>query len=322
MENQAKLPKKKKLRVSRRLTIILLLAATLIAGYFIFRNTFFQFRPGEETESDIPLSSGQEISFDFGYPSALRGWREYAFNKKSEYKIEPDEYGEMTLHATSKDAYSTIFKIVNVPIETRPVLSWQWRVKKFPDGKTHSKLGADGENDFAIRVCAVFTKNNPFASDVIQYVWDDHFPEDTADKSPYKKSVRIIVAHSGAPQSKEWVEETRDLAKDYERVFGKPPQNNLRAVSIITSSDDLHTETEAYVRKIEIKESVVPVPEQPKWRFDLGKGISDAQKNVGKILGKLNPKFLTKYFSLPWKRGRKAQTLSAPADSSGATGAN
>ena len=207
----------------------------------------------------------QTIDIRFDQPQILNEWHEHVFNKKSQYKIESDEQGETALHASSHDTFSAIFKVIKVPVRLHPILSWEWRAVKFPTGKKYQGLGAPGENDFAIRVCAVFAKNNPFATKIVQYVWDDHYPVGTRDKSPYSDNVRMLVVHSGPQPSKTWALESRDLIKDYELVFGEPPSGNFRAISIVSNSDDTHTESEAYVRRIGIEKSVMET-DTHKWK--------------------------------------------------------
>jgi len=77
---------------------------------------------------------------------------------------------------------------------------------EFPSGKKPSTLGPEGENDFALRLCAVFASNNPFKKEIIQYVWDNRFPEGTRGVSPYDENVRRLVVQSGPPEPPDgWV---------------------------------------------------------------------------------------------------------------------
>ena len=244
------------------IAIALFILAGILWLFFALTNL-----PTSSKEAEEMASSGtsQTVDIRFDRPQSLNDWHEHVFNKKSRYKIEPDEQGETALHASSRDTFSFIFKIIKVPVRSHPILSWEWRAVKFPTGKKYQGLGAVGENDFAIRVCAVFAKNNPFATKIVQYVWDDHYPIGTHDKSPYSDNVRMLVVHSGPPQPKTWALESRDLIKDYELVFGEPPSGSLRAISIVSNSDDTHTESEAYVRRIWINKSVME-PGAHKWK--------------------------------------------------------
>ncbi len=305
----------RKKRANPNVVILLLLAAVAsLAVFFIFFYPSYRIGlrsvpPEEELE---PV--GGTIRIDFNYAGALRDWHDYAFSRKSVYRIEPDETGALALRATSRDAYSSIFKVINVPIESRPILSWQWRAVKFPTGKKNTDLGAEGENDFAIRVCVVFTKNNPFASDIIQYVWDDRFPEETYAKSPYKKNVRIIVARSGVPKPGEWFTETRNVYEDYQRVFGRPPQDNLRAVSVITNSDDTKSESEAFVRYIEISKSKVVVPVEKKSFFDIGRRMRETGETSRRFFGAIFRPL--KHVPGPWKNGNTNDSGQIPSQQS------
>lgn len=208
-----------------------------------------------------PLSQGPAagkvvdvVDIYFDNPAALKDWREYVFNKKSEYKVELDPNREMVLHASSRGSYSTIFKTVNIPLAARPILAWQWRVRKFPSHKKYQSLGAVNENDFAIRICAIFAKNNPLSTEVVQYLWDDYFPVGAHVPSPYSKNVRMLVVESGKPaSSEEWFTEKRDLLDDYEKLFGKTRFSDLKAIAIISNSDDTQTESEAFVKRIWIE---------------------------------------------------------------------
>ena len=63
-----------------------------------------------------------------------------------------------------------------------------------------------------------------------------------------------MVAESGPPaSSKEWVTERQDVADDYKKLFGKIHFNELKAIAIISNSDDTQTESEGYIKRIWIE---------------------------------------------------------------------
>ena len=93
-------------------------------------------------------------------------------------------------------------------------------------------------------------------SDVIQYVWDDHFPEGVYVESPYSKRVRILVVRSGRTANQDgWVAEKRDLVKDYEMLFGKQPRGSLLAIGLMSDSDNTGTVAEALYRHFAIEKT-------------------------------------------------------------------
>ncbi len=261
-------------------------------------------------EETIPQADGHTLlHISFTEPASLKGWRAYTFNGKSNYEVEKDRSGQMALHASSKSAYSALFKIVNIPLSAQPQLSWEWRVVKFPSNKKSPDLGADGENDFALRICAIFGKNNPFNTDVIQYIWDDRFPEGTSAPSPYDKNVRMLVVHSGLPASPEgWVKETRDIAQDYEKLFGKKSFDHFRAVAIMANSDDTRTESDAWLKEIRV-ETPPGVHYQPKRPR---RGIKGAFKKIYHGANKVRHKIPVPKIPLP-KHEHTAQAEPSPA---------
>lgn len=239
----------------KRLLILLLLIAAGSGAVFLILCSLLSVILEPVPQENFPVSKPVSVvDIRFDHPSVLRGWKEYAFNGKSQYKIEPDPAGETVLHASSRDTYSSLYKVVNVPLEAKPVLSWEWRADKFPANKKHEKFDARGENDFAVRVCAIFGRNNPLMTEIIQYIWDDYFPAGTHAPSPYSKNVRMLVVRSGAPAAGGgWVSEKRDVVRDYEMLFGRRRYPNLRAVAVTTNSDDTHTEAGAYIKRIWIE---------------------------------------------------------------------
>ncbi len=238
---------------TRRIIFFILVGVACLTFFLMLRKMFpniFSFRSNR-------LSTGKIVNVlnvSFDDPSRLKDWREYVFNKRSEYKVEPDPNGEMVLHASSHGGYSMIFKVVNIPLEARPILAWQWRAEKFPIKKNRNGLGAENENDFSIRICAIFAKNNPLLTEIVHYIWDDYFPPGTHASSPYSKNVRMLVVTSNkSASSKEWVTVKRDVARDYKQLFGTTHYRDLKAIAIISNSDDTQSESEAYIKRIWIE---------------------------------------------------------------------
>ncbi|MBI3999670.1 MAG: DUF3047 domain-containing protein [Candidatus Omnitrophica bacterium] len=192
------------------------------------------------------LSAGQAF---------FQEWKEHIFHKKTVYKIETDENGENFLHATSHGASSVLFKQMNIKPSEHPFLTWEWKAIRFPSNKQNKTLAAKSDNDFVARVYVAFRGQNllsPLSSDVIQYVWDGHFPEGTHAASPFSKRTKIFVIRSSSEVLGAWMVEKRDLVKDYEMLFGKPLRGSIIAVGIMSDSDNTGTDSEAYYRRLAI----------------------------------------------------------------------
>ncbi|OGW85688.1 MAG: hypothetical protein A3C35_08065 [Omnitrophica bacterium RIFCSPHIGHO2_02_FULL_46_11] len=201
-----------------------------------------------EQVSFIPLQR-----FEWNERSLFQDWKEHTFRNRSFYQVEADEHGEKMLHASSSATSSALFKQVNIKLSDRPFLSWEWRVKQFPSHKKNQVFAVARENDFAARIYVTFKGRTPLTADVIQYVWDDHFPEGTSTNSPFSKKAKVLVIQSGAPTSSgEWILEKRDLVKDYQMLFGKSPRGNVTAIGFMSDSDNTASTSEAYFRRVSI----------------------------------------------------------------------
>ncbi len=202
-------------------------------------------RAEKTVKKSSPAAQLTEIVIDFTKPNALQEWKPHTFNKNTIYEIK-DTGTEKYLNATSDMASSALFHEVNLDMATKPVFVWKWRVEKFPAGKKNVKFLSGDENDFAGRIYVVFEGRNRFSHDVIQYIWDDHFPEGThADNSSLNRVKAMVVRSGPADASGAWAEERRDLTKDYEMLYGKSPaEKRLLIIGLMSDSDDTKAQTE------------------------------------------------------------------------------
>ena len=173
-------------------------------------------------------------------------WKEHVFKSPTSYQVE-----DGVLHASSQGSSSMIYQNVRINMSERPFLEWEWKAAQFPSNKKGRSLADKSNNDFAGRVYAIFKGASPVAADVIQYVWDDQYPEGTLDGSPFLKNVKILVVQSGV--SSDWVSEKRDLLEDYHRLFGRNPRWPLSGVAIMSDSDNTKTQSEIYYRNLSLK---------------------------------------------------------------------
>ncbi len=175
-----------------------------------------------------------------------QSWKEHVFKSHTSYQVEND-----SLHALSQGNSSMLYQEVNINLSDRPFLTWEWKAIQFPTHKKSKRLADKSDNDFAGRVYAIFKGRSPIVADVIQYVWDDRYPEGTSSDSPFLKNVRILVVQSG--KSDEWVSEKRDLLEDYQKLFGRRPRWPLSAVGVMSDSDNTQTQSEIYFRNFSVK---------------------------------------------------------------------
>lgn len=183
----------------------------------------------------------------------LDQWKEHRFSGESSYILNRDDSGDIVLEASSRDASSAIYKSVDIPNGGEgALLSWQWKAVKFPSGKENKDFAAKKENDFVLRIYAIFKSVNPLMSETIQYVWDDHFPEGTHASSPSSDRVHVFVIESGPNPDGRWVEEVRNPVEDYEKLFGKKPVRPFAGIGIMSDSDNTQSESQGDVKNIKI----------------------------------------------------------------------
>jgi hypothetical protein len=205
----------------------------------------------------FPVSSvaaGQDSSkeWDFSEPGSLMEWDEKIFHGRSQYNIESLPNGEMALRAQSRGASSALYHRVDIRIQSKPRLIWEWSSPTFPEG-IKKELSERKTNDFAGRVYAVFKGGTILNSDVIQYLWDDDFDEGTFATSSFSKNVKMIVVQYGPEPSQGWVLEERDLYEDYQKLFGKAPTRDLAAIAFMSDSDNTQTESGIFLRRMMVK---------------------------------------------------------------------
>ncbi|MBI1977981.1 MAG: DUF3047 domain-containing protein [Candidatus Omnitrophica bacterium] len=244
----------------------------LLALTFLSLLYFWRIAPSSPISDALPADVILEPFFkiEFNEAQFFQEWKEHVFHGRTSYQIEVGETGEKWLHATSQGTSSLLYKEVEAKSVKRPFLSWEWKVVQFPSNKENKNLAAKRDNDFAARVYVLFKGRTTLMSDVIQYVWDDHFPEGAHATSPFSPKTKFIVIQSGSTSG--WVTEKRDLVRDYQMLFGKRPKGEVMAVGIMSDSDNTQTTSQAYFRNFLIEKPQTEIEESPsksKWQLPI-----------------------------------------------------
>ena len=176
--------------------------------------------------------------------------------------------GRRALKVEAEESYGNLvheLKAVSTPLQ----LAWQWRVEQpLEHTDLHQKSGDDTE----IKVCVFFDEpmeqltfgerqllriarsrsTEPVPTATVCYVWDSRLPVGTAVDSPFTRRLRYIVVQSGTSQLNKWIDERRDVAADFSRVFGSesasvPP---VIGVAVGADADNTKSHSVAYVRDL------------------------------------------------------------------------
>src|SRR3990167_1644653 len=193
----------------------------------------------------IATLSGYIRTYSFPSESVLKTeWKEKIFNGKTEYGVK-----EGFLFGRTKENSSALYsEVANWDLTKNPILSWEWRVEKFPPRQ--GDLSRQSE-DYPMRVIIVFPARIFLNSKAIAYAWDPKAPKDTIYNSAVTKNMKIIVAESGA-ETMTWKTENRNVLQDYVRAFGEKPARLPGAVGILVDADDEKQWSEGNVRYVNV----------------------------------------------------------------------
>ncbi|MCQ9206809.1 MAG: DUF3047 domain-containing protein [Omnitrophica bacterium] len=187
--------------------------------------------------------------FPFSRENSLKEWEEKILKGKVAYGVEKG--GELSyVRAESKKTASALYYKIALDTKRNPVLSWRWRVDKFPKRSEPERIEDKKEEDFAARVYVIFPAAFFTGSRVIEYIWAETLPVGTHGVSGYSKNIKVLVVESG--RSQEWRYEERDICSDYVKLFGVPPHLDIGAIAFMTDADSTKTSAEAVYDEIKI----------------------------------------------------------------------
>ena len=169
-------------------------------------------------------------------------WQVKVNHGHPDFSVCSDDLGPC-LHLKSVKASFALERRVDIDAAEMPFLTWRWKVTQFPAGGDFRHSASD---DQAAQVLVAFADRR-----VLTYIWDTSAPKGAAQSASNIPLVHIfaVVCESGAAQANQWVSESRNLAADYERAFGKaaPKVNGLR---IQINSQHTGTVAESYFGEV------------------------------------------------------------------------
>ena len=124
--------------------------------------------------------------------------------------------GPSCLHLRSVKASFGLEHRVDVDPGKMPWLTWCWKVAQLPSGGDFRHASTD---DQAAQVLVAFDDKR-----ILTYIWDSSAPKGVMQHASHIPLVRIfaVVCQSGAGEANKWIAESRNVAADYERAYGKP----------------------------------------------------------------------------------------------------
>ncbi|MFA6349441.1 MAG: DUF3047 domain-containing protein [Candidatus Omnitrophota bacterium] len=190
--------------------------------------------------------------FGFNQRAKLSGWEEKIFQGRVQYSIKSDRKGTY-LNAYSRNSASGIIYWLKFSPSSNPMVSWKWKVVKFPKKTPTPKTDNwwIEKDDYAARFYLIFPRFPFFRMQCLEYVWDQYLPAETIIANPNFSNLKIIVAESGVKNTGKWVTIERNVYDDFKKAFGSVP-GNVGAIAIMTDSDNSASIAEAQYNDIEV----------------------------------------------------------------------
>lgn len=149
------------------------------------------------------------------------------------------------LHLRSDRTSFALYRDLVVDLGEFPILSWAWKVTRLPTGGDVRRAATD---DQAAQVYVVFPRwpSPRTSSDVLGYVWDTTAPVGTHVVSPKAPNVHIIVVESGPAGLGAWRRQARNVAQDYQALFGRRPPR-VGTLAVMIDANDTASTAEAMI---------------------------------------------------------------------------
>ena len=147
------------------------------------------------------------------------------------------------VHLKSVKASFGLEKGVDVDPAQMPLLTWHWKVTRLPAGGDFRRASTD---DQAAQVLIAFADRR-----ILSYIWDSNAPKGTMENASSIPLLRVfaVVCESGATEANRWVAESRNVAADYARAYGKPAPH-VKGVRIQINSQHTATVAESYFGEV------------------------------------------------------------------------
>lgn len=166
-----------------------------------------------------------------------------------------EEGGRTVLRVDSAQAASTKVHPLDVDLARTPLLEWSWKVSNAIAASDFRHKQGD---DYAARVYVLFDypaerlsfgdrmrislarglHGAELPTAAIAYVWGTAQPPGATGPNPYTDRVQMIVIDSGEANAGRWQTVRRNVARDFEAVFGEPAP---RVIGIAVSADTDNT---------------------------------------------------------------------------------
>ena len=172
------------------------------------------------------------------------GWQLREFTGRAEIELVRGERA-LAFRLRSTRTSFALYRDVVVSLDEFPTLAWSWKVAQLP---TRADVRERTRDDQAAQVYVVFPRWPALRtrSDVVGYVWDTTAPVGTTVTSPKAPNVKILVVESGTAHLGAWRRQRRNVAADYQALFGRAPPR-VGAIAVMIDANDTASAAESTI---------------------------------------------------------------------------
>jgi Protein of unknown function (DUF3047) len=185
-----------------------------------------------------PLALIVLISTGWDAGAVPAGWQIKANHGRPE--ISPCEDDNIAcVHLKSVKSSFALQRGVDIDPAEMPYLTWRWKVSHLPTGGDFRRAATD---DQAAQVLVAFADRR-----VLAYIWDTTAPKGTMKNASSIPLLRVfaVVCQSGTAALDRWITESRNVAADYERAYGKPAPH-VKGIRLQINSQHTGSTAESY----------------------------------------------------------------------------
>ena len=175
-------------------------------------------------------------------PNLPADWQVKVNHGKPDVSVCADR-SDACVHLKSTKSSFSLERSVDIDPRQMPFLTWHWKVAQLPAGGDFRHTATD---DQAAQVLVAFDDHR-----VISYVWDTTAPKGAEQRTTFIPLVHVfaVVCQSGAADLNRWLRESRNIAADYERAYGKPAPR-VKGLRLQINSQHTGTVAESYFGEV------------------------------------------------------------------------
>lgn len=181
-------------------------------------------------------------------PSLPPDWQVKVNHGKPEISV-CTEGPNSCLHMKSVKSSFSLEHGVDVDLAKLPVLTWKWKVAQLPSGGDFRRSATD---DQAAQVLVAFDDHR-----ILSYIWDTNAPKGSEQKTSFIPLIHVfsIVCETGPTDVNKWVAESRNVAADYERAYGRTAPH-VKGLRLQINSQHTGTVAESYFGEVAFRSSI------------------------------------------------------------------